>query len=109
MTQRIISHQVRDVSRGGQIAQNLLEKHYSDDQGGFDPDKVQDAITALDDAVRDEFGVTEPIHLWDGYASGDSDDDKLKEETGYDDLDELFDAMGTMLIQKTEKLIEHEE
>lgn len=103
--ERIVSHQIRDVSKGGQIAQNLLEKYYPD-QGGFDPAKVQDTIASLDEAVREEFNVTEPIHLWDGYALGDANDETLKQETGYDDLDELFNDMGHMLIQKTEKLIE---
>jgi len=105
----IVKGQVRNVSQAGRIAQELLEQHYSvDDQGGFDPDKVQDAIAHLDTEVRDAFNVDEPIHLWDGYMSGDANDEQLKEESGYSDLEQLFNDMGAMLLKQVEDLIEQE-
>lgn len=72
---------------------------------GYDNEE-QNAIVydhpSLDAQVRSEFGIDEPVHLWDGYYIGDADEDILTEiatSKGYDNYFELFRDMDYRLIE----------
>lgn len=61
--------------------------------------------TSLDQQVRDEFAMYEPIHLWDTYQIGDADEtemDDLAQEKGYNDFREMLKAMDRKLIELAE-------
>lgn len=70
---------------------------------GYELDEVDSILNwgngdkeSLDLQTRIEFGIqNEPVHLWQAYCVGDSDEDTLDEiakSKGYDDHNELLDA-----------------
>lgn len=51
---------------------------------GYEGDEIDSILNwgnkeseSLDMQTRKHYGIAEPIHLWDGYVIGDSDEDKL--------------------------------
>ena len=60
---------------------------------------------SLDQQVRTQFGITEPIHLWDGYYIGDAGEDTMNEiaqQKGYEDYKELLAKMDNSLVALAE-------
>lgn len=63
----------------------------------------------LDVEIRDQFGVTEPIHLWENYCIGDADEEKLLNETGYEDIDKLFSDMDNAYLMQLDNAVDEYE
>ena len=90
-------------------------------QKGYDHSEVENIICypngqreSLDMQTRIEFGIQdEPVHLWEAYYVGDSDEEKLNEiakSKGYEDHNELLDAatkyLNSLAESYPEKLLE---
>lgn len=86
---------------------NLLVEQYNKEELYS---KFGDMEIDLDIEIREQFNVTEPIHLWEYYCIGDADEINLLAETGYDDVDKLFNDMDeAYLIQLDDKVDEYEQ
>ena len=71
------------------------------------PTNLQDIQIKADEKTREEFGIEEPIHLWESYCIGDAEEEKLlANHLEYDSLDELFSAMDSYYEQVSEELYE---
>lgn len=81
---------------------------------GFAPADIDEVVHygpensgGLDQQVRSEFNITEPIHLWEEYDLGEADEDELNEKAqaqGYEDYHELLNKMDRRLLQLVEEL-----
>ena len=60
----------------------------------------------LDVEIREQFNVSEPIHLWENYCIGDADEAKLLAETGYDDIDDLFSDMDDAYLMQLDDAVD---
>lgn len=76
---------------------------------GYDNAEQNDIIcvneNCLDWQVRNEFGMNEPIHLYEAYYLGEADEDEMNEiakKSGFDDYNELLFAMDRRLIEVAE-------
>lgn len=84
-------------------SQVLEEKGYDNEQQN---DIVCVGSESLDWKVRDEFGIDEPIHLYECYYIGDANEDVINEmakEKGYEDYKGLLFAMDRRLVELAEE------
>lgn len=76
---------------------------------GYDNEQIQQIVyenPGFDAQVRCEFGIDQPIHLWEAYYIGDADAEEMNEiaiNKGFDNYIELLAAMDGRLNQLAEE------
>jgi len=76
---------------------------------GYDNSEIDSLINwdGLDTKVREEFNVSEPIHLWEAYYIGDGDENILNDiakSRGLEDYSELLKEMDYRLLELAEQI-----
>jgi hypothetical protein len=67
-------------------------------------EKIEDIVNNLDIAIREQYNVSQPIHLWDKYYLGDAKKADLLSASGYTDIDSLLNDMTADLAEAAENV-----